>query len=364
MNQVVTVSGITFVNKDPVFKELRPQGFVMLKPDPENKYDKNAVEVWYDDETHGAIRLGFLPKQNGGDILQKQVVNSIANNEPVFAGIVKYAYHEKEEGWNENHHGKLQAVQLFVGENCDFVMEQCASLQNRHKAAQKPAEDASDENVTSTHYEKGKKQYRRLTDLLGCYEPDGKEAFDRLIQWAMTQGMLQVDESKVNVVAFDTTGLSKEVFKGYKTRLDKTASDGTNMHNAIELWLKGDKEQPVPQGFLNFYEKYKPEVLGLEKTVYDDEILVAGTYDAKFKVNIKGTDIIIAADWKSSKAVRKKHKTQVGTYGHWEDTDEAWVIAFGATNKQGYSLNRQTREQCAVQYEKVKLIKQLQDLEG
>lgn len=351
MNQVSTVAGITFVNKEEIFETLRPEGFVKLRHDPNNKYDKNAIEVWYELED-GAVRLGFLPKQNGGDKLQKEIIDMTSNGEPVFACIVRYAYHDGA-GWNEEHRGRLQAIQLFVSDDKDMAIDASKELRQRKKDAEKVKDEVE---VTSNSYVKGGVKFRRLTDLLGCLETGGKDSFDRLIKWAMKEGIEGLGN---DLFGMDIDDICKSVYTQYKERLQALADEGTAMHNAIEEWLKGDKTQNVPEGFINFYEKYKPEVLGLEKTVFDESISVAGTYDAMFLIDIKGTKIKVAADWKSSKAVRDKHKIQVGTYGHWEDADEAWVIALGANTKQKFSLNRQNKEQCAEQYKKVKLLRDI-----
>lgn len=318
MNQEVNVVGLTFVNKDPLFETLRPSGIVTLIPDPTNKYDKNAIGVWIPipdvnetDEEHN-VRIGFIPAKDGGDILQKEILALIADGKPPIAKVVKYSYHDKDIGFNEDHIGRLQSCTLMVNdaENADVYVTDAGA-------------------------------YRRITDLLGCYEPDGKDGADRIIKWACDLGS----------------------FEKYKARLNKLAKAGTKMHKANENWMGGDEEEDVPEGFLNWWDKYQPEIVAIEQKVYDDSIMVAGTYDLLCKIVIDGKTLLVAVDWKSSKAVRKKHRIQVGFYGYMAQADEAWVVAFGATTKQGYSMSRVDRDGILKQYHKVELLAELQELE-
>ena len=314
MNQEVNVVGMTFVNKDPLFEKLRPSGVVELIPDPTNKYDSNAIGVWIDDPDHDdeIIRIGFIPAKDGGDVLQREILAMKDADKQVIAEVVRYAYMDKDIGFNDEHIGRLQACTLYV----------------------------SDSKEAKSYVEDGK-SYRRLTDLLGCYEPDGKDGADRIIKWACDQGS----------------------FKKYLAKLNSLADAGTDMHKANEDWINGMEEAPVPQGFLNFWDKYQPEIVAAEQRVHDEEINVAGTFDLLCYITIDGERLLVAIDWKSSKAVRKKHRIQVGWYANKAGADEGWVICFGGTQKQGFGLSRIDKETCAKKARQVDLIAELQSLE-
>ena len=342
MNNEVNVVGMTFVNKDPAFKTLRPEGRVSLIPDPDNKFDKNAVQVWGSGEE--MTRIGFLPAKDGGDILQREVIDIHSKGETVYAYVLGYAYYA-DKSFNNNHKGRLQACTLFVADS-EEAMDEGIKAYNARVDAKKASElgleeDTGADEVTSTHYITDGVKYRRLTDLLGIYEPDGKDGADRIIKWACDQGS----------------------FDDYKTRLNTAASDGTKMHNEIERWLNGNENADVPQGFLNWWDKYQPEIIDVETTVYDEGIKVAGTFDLLCRINDKGKDLLVAVDWKSSKAVRKKHRLQVGWYASQANADEGWVVCFGGTQKQGYGLSKVDKDVCGKKAEQVDLLVQLQELE-
>lgn len=103
----------------------------------------------------------------------------------------------------------------------------------------------------------------------------------------------------------------------------------------------------------------KPEVVATETTVFNDEYMIAGTFD--FLCRIKGR--LIAVDWKSSKAVRSKHKKQVGWYAKEADAEYGLVVAFGATTKQCYSQSWVEPEEVERRHKQVCMIKQIMDLE-
>lgn len=391
MNIETKVAGITFVNKDPVFKKLRPSGLLELRPDPTNKFDKNglAVEVWMQHEGE-AVRIGFLPAKIDGSPeldeqcvkLQQWVHDQVEQSGEVVCCVLDYSYWDDDIKYNEDHKGKLQSVRMYVGDNIVSARTYYKAYQDRKaKRKEYEAEQSKGEtgvHVNSTHYlvSQGDKKpalsFRRITDLLGCYEADGKEGFDRIIKWAMEQGFNGLIPSAIDLTIkdTDTKALAERLFKEYRKAFEKTGVDGTDHHNNIEQWLiahasgKPTKDIPVPEGFLNWHKKWNPVLIATETTVYDHDLMVAGTFDAKFKINPpKGDEIVVAVDWKSSKAVRKKHKMQVGFYGYIEDADEAWVVALGADNKQKYSLTKLTRESCINAYDKISLLVQLQNLE-
>jgi len=87
---------------------------------------------------------------------------------------------------------------------------------------------------------------------------------------------------------------------------------------------------------MNFLIKYSPKVISLEETVFDEELMLAGRYDALLE--IKGKKVLV--DWKTSKQVQDKHKCQVAFYAKNSGADEAWVVCFGGNTKQGFSVSK------------------------
>jgi hypothetical protein len=390
MNQQSKLVGITFRyrdDKDGVFERLRPEGLVNLRPDPDNKFDKNrlAVEVRvpHPDKDGEFFHIGFLPAtdkesaevEEANIKLQREVHEAYERGEQVYACVLRYSYWDDDIGWNDDHRGKLKSCMLYVSDTIegarDGYKEYKATEQKPARQQQMPLdEDTGDKiEVTGTHYVKGRNKYRRITSLLGHYEADGKEGFDRIIMWAMQQGVAAVKDKLAKLIeeGYSSDKIAAKIHEAYKKAFEGTATGGTDIHEFVEAWIKAKPEDrddaTVPVGFLNWWNKYQPEVIGLETRVFDDKLNVAGTYDFKCWITIKGKRLKVVVDWKSSKAVRNKHKMQAGFYGFVEEADESWVVAFGSTAKQGFSLNRQTFEQCAVQYKKIGYLCQMLELE-
>ena len=80
--------------------------------------------------------------------------------------------------------------------------------------------------------------------------------------------------------------LSKVKYEGINSKtLEKAASKGTSVHNAIENWLKFDIEDVPPEyqgyfgAFRMWWDKYKPEVVGSEIRMCHRLMRYAGTAD-------------------------------------------------------------------------------------
>jgi hypothetical protein len=52
------LAGFTYYDGIEVFSNLKIGSPLMLKAEPENKYDPSAVAIWYDDK-----KLGFVPRE-------------------------------------------------------------------------------------------------------------------------------------------------------------------------------------------------------------------------------------------------------------------------------------------------------------
>ena len=328
---------MTFI-KEYYMTKVEPQGALVLVPEPENKFDKLAVAVHCPHEG-STVRIGYLPAKGEKNVeLKKFIHNTFSMGGEMYVEMIEYGYINDRFGWGEV---MVSDKPLGGGNKKPATEKKPTTGQKPVAVSARTSKNQSNAEVTSSAYLINGKSYRRLTHLLGTYEPDGKDGADRLTKWACDHGS----------------------FDAYKSNLDALAEKGTAMHNAIEDWLGGDKSSPVPEGFLNWYEKYSPEVVAVECRVTDDEIMVAGTYDLLCNIIVKGVKMLVAVDWKSSKNVRKKHRLQVGWYAHQADADEGWVVWFGGKQKQGFGCSRIDEETCAKKARQVDLIAELQGLE-
>jgi len=190
------------------------------------------------------------------------------------------------------------------------------------------------------------------------YEKDGKQ-YERLSHVA---SRLQLEE--------DTSGLDDWKFKTfnsvaeYNAYMKQAADRGITMHSSNECACRlgivdsadrgkivdkipAEKFDFIPVGFWKFLkaECDGMKTLGVETTVYDDENLIAGTYD--LLVEQDGKKIVI--DWKSSKQVYPGHLVKTAWYAYMAGADEAWVVAWGSKNKCGYQLKK-VKGQAALKY--------------
>lgn len=293
MKIITSVAGITFRNKDDKFTSLRPSGSVSLVSAPyvdEANPDRNdpmCIEVWYEGD-----HIGFIPK---GTIGQEFAFN---NADEVKAEIIGYGYATgtgKSLAFNDDHLGRLSAIQLRLSSS-----------------------DSDDDGVVineKNQYVVGTEVYERLTTVLSSFNPEpDNEGLDR---WKCSFGS----------------------FDAYKKELNMLANNGTAMHKAIEdnitLKIKGEL---IPSGYWNFMKKFEVEIIGVEVMTFGSGI--AGRCDLVAFVTDKGVRKRVAIDWKSSKKPTKKHAIQGGWYATHNECEEAWVVAFGGTNKQGYALKK------------------------
>ena len=57
------IAGFTFYDGVLAFNNLQIGSELLLKPEPDNRYDENAVAIW-----HGDHKLGFVPRSNNQPI--------------------------------------------------------------------------------------------------------------------------------------------------------------------------------------------------------------------------------------------------------------------------------------------------------
>lgn len=280
------VNGITFRHKDaPRVAKLKPTGKVEIKPEVDNPDDPYALAVYW----HGK-KLGYIPRDDEQNEYspQRWVIQQIMQNKPITAEVREYRYFDKKAGWNDDHQGKLQCVKITIN--------------NGEKDEGQRLDDKSG-------YFRDGKRFMSITKFLDQYLP---QDFEGLMRWAFKFGS----------------------YEKYMAELNTLAAAGDALHAEAEFGLRGEKV--THEGLQNFLAHHKPKLIASEQTVYDEDIQVAGTYDAL--VEIGGKRIII--DWKSSKAVRDKHRLQVAFYAKNANVDEAWVVALGAKTKQGYSVSK------------------------
>ena len=114
----------------------------------------------------------------------------------------------------------------------------------------------------------------------------------------------------------------------------KSAEDGTKVHNMIEDYLNGEElnflsKDNIPLydvevwkmflKFVEFWETYKPELIGTEIHLFSDEEKIAGTCDLVCKIE----DQIWIIDYKSSNHLHTIYEFQLAAY------DKCYEECFG-----------------------------------
>ena len=278
------VAGITFArDRSLEVANLRPVGSVSLVPEPDNPHDPEAVRIEYK-----GLHLGYVPN---GDIKRHLAENGITT-----ATVANYLYmgdpkKYPPKGWNELNDGVLGSITLAVDTK----------------------EDGSGRVIGG--------RYLRVTQFLKYFDPYG--GGDGLIKWAFEQG---------------------NTYEEYREALNKTAEDGTAMHDAIETYLKTGERGALPDGWDAFEKKYQPELCYAEQRFYDNTLMVTGQPDFVGYITVSGARVLAVVDWKSSKKPSIKHKLQAAIYAtnaEWEGQKptHAMVVAFGAETKQGFSAS-------------------------
>jgi hypothetical protein len=98
-----TVAGITFrIKENPEVANLRPVGAVTLQKEPDNKFDPNAIGVYYK-----GIQIGYIPKGK-----EQMTVNlALSKGLEVTARVNEYRYCDGDD-FNDEHRGQLQYIKL------------------------------------------------------------------------------------------------------------------------------------------------------------------------------------------------------------------------------------------------------------
>ncbi|MFD4699777.1 hypothetical protein [Streptomyces niveus] len=111
-----------------------------------------------------------------------------------------------------------------------------------------------------------------------------------------------------------------DYLKGAHRRKSKAASDlGSSAHDIFERQARGDvinlrhvhqDIKPHVRYFDEFLQEIQPEFLHLEETVWSDEHLYAGSFDAIARIDGE----VVVLDWKTSKAVYDSVALQLSAY--------------------------------------------------
>lgn len=118
----------------------------------------------------------------------------------------------------------------------------------------------------------------------------GQTLFKNLMQWAVDE-CVNFLRGKLPVIT------EEDLLKGSKAhtvKRDAGANTGSEAHAMVENFLKGE---PVPDGseeatnayqaFVEWFDKSKPKILGVEEVIYSKKFNYAGTYDCMLEIDGK-----------------------------------------------------------------------------
>ncbi len=165
-----------------------------------------------------------------------------------------------------------------------------------------------------------------------------EEEFNRLISVA-DNNLAETFEKIKKMDAKEYFNHLKEAYKAHKETKDAAADLGTQIHDLIELFIKGKKpkipnDERVKNGFLAFLkwvDENKIKFLGSESHIYSKKYDYAGILDIEAKINGK----LAIVDIKSSNGIYNEMRYQVSGYrGAKEEMtkkkyEESWIIQLG-----------------------------------
>ena len=109
----------------------------------------------------------------------------------------------------------------------------------------------------------------------------------------------------------------------------KAAEEGTQVHNMIEDYLNGKELNFLSNNniplydveiwkmflkFVEFWEEYKPQLIGAEIHLFSDEYKVAGTCDLVCEIEIDGKKELWIIDYKTSNNLHTTYDFQLAAY--------------------------------------------------
>ena len=147
----------------------------------------------------------------------------------------------------------------------------------------------TDIKVTKDCYKIAGKRYDRVTAVLDYFVDKG------LVEWRDRVGVANAKETMKTAKANGTRihTLTEDVDKGKYIRF--TDYDSISVKNCIE-------------GYKRWKETEKPTILSAERTVWSDELGIAGTFDREL------VDTLV--DIKSSNRIDRKYWLQLGIYNY------------------------------------------------
>lgn len=344
---LIRVVGISFaVTETPSLAMARPAGTVTLAFEPENKFDKGAIRFDWD-----GTKIGYVAQweteegstkpmkdADGNKIrnIQREAIRAYHKEHGKFPDAVVDDYSYKPAGtkdFNRDHIGILASIRVEL----DMA----------------EASDKESDGKNFSHYEKGGEKYERASTILEAFDAAGSKGVDG----SLTRWMIDSFSS----------------YNEYRSWMNEKAAAGTDGHDADEIACKAGvldattKEEieaavksmsdedfgRVHPGYWNFAAKECEglHMIDTEQRVFDDDIMVAGTYDL-----LLGGAKKVVVDWKSAKSVNLEHIIKTCFYAYLEDADEAWVVAFGSKNKSGYQLKKVGRESIENGYQIMKQV--------
>lgn len=251
----------------------KPEGIVELRHEADNKFDTKAIACFYKNEHIGYLKMGSEEQEYA----YKKIINGVRPKATVVEYKFGYIDDNKKMVFNDKHEGQLMHVAIELDGHTGYVRDG--------------------------------EEFLSITNLLGKFNIG---SMSRILKWAIDK--------------FDTE-------EEYDQYMQEVSAEGTALHKTIEDFLNGKGKGN--EAIRNFADKFKPEVVGTEDTVFSD-FGIAGTYDAILQIN--GSRVMI--DWKRSKSVNLKHELQTSFNAVEAKADEAWVVTFGGTTKQGYSIRK------------------------
>jgi ATP-dependent exoDNAse (exonuclease V) beta subunit len=115
--------------------------------------------------------------------------------------------------------------------------------------------------------------------------------------------------------------LEEDVFDDYELNRDEAAEKGTELHEQIEKYLKGNEFYSDLKEFKMFLEFYNKEVLtrnlqffDAEKIIFSDNHNIAGIIDCLFKKENKEEYVMF--DWKRSKKLIINGRPRIYGFGY------------------------------------------------
>lgn len=93
--QKSAIAGVQYYQADVVWSDLKQGDLVLLKSEPDNRYDTDAVEVyWHGSNSESITKLGYLPRKQNYAVSQL-----LRDNQQVYARITRLT--ESDDPWQK-----------------------------------------------------------------------------------------------------------------------------------------------------------------------------------------------------------------------------------------------------------------------